>query len=107
MKIWLDDIRPAPEGFIWCKSAYEAIGFIQQHWKDITEISLDHDLGDDERFGTGYQVICAIEELCFLEQTIVPIASDFKATIRIHSANPVGIEKMRKGIEKINSMRQL
>ena len=20
MKIWLDDIRPAPEGYVWCKS---------------------------------------------------------------------------------------
>jgi len=21
MKIWLDDIRPAPEGWVWCKTA--------------------------------------------------------------------------------------
>ena len=20
MKIWMDDIRPAPEGYVWCKS---------------------------------------------------------------------------------------
>ena len=24
MKIWLDDIRPAPEGYVWCKSVNSA-----------------------------------------------------------------------------------
>lgn len=24
MKIWLDDIRPAPKGYIWCKSVNNA-----------------------------------------------------------------------------------
>lgn len=24
MKIWLDDLRPAPEGFLWCHSVNEA-----------------------------------------------------------------------------------
>ena len=24
LKLWLDDIRPAPDGYIWCKSVEEA-----------------------------------------------------------------------------------
>ena len=24
MKIWLDDLRPAPAGFVWCRSVNEA-----------------------------------------------------------------------------------
>ena len=28
MKIWVDDSRPAPIRYIWCKSANEAIGRI-------------------------------------------------------------------------------
>lgn len=24
MKLWIDDIRPAPEGYMWCKSVNEA-----------------------------------------------------------------------------------
>ena len=24
MKLWIDDVRPAPEGYIWCKSVNEA-----------------------------------------------------------------------------------
>ena len=28
MKIWLDDIRPAPDGYVWCRSVNEVIGVI-------------------------------------------------------------------------------
>ena len=24
MKLWIDDVRPAPEGYVWCKSVEEA-----------------------------------------------------------------------------------
>ena len=24
MKLWLDDLRPAPEGYMWCKTVNEA-----------------------------------------------------------------------------------
>lgn len=30
MKIWLDDLRPAPEGFIWCRSVNEAKNVIEE-----------------------------------------------------------------------------
>lgn len=23
MKLWLDDVRPAPEGYVWCKSVID------------------------------------------------------------------------------------
>jgi hypothetical protein len=29
MKIWIDNIRPAPEEFIWCKNVNEAIDVIK------------------------------------------------------------------------------
>lgn len=25
MKLWIDDIRPAPEGYVWCKSFEEVL----------------------------------------------------------------------------------
>ena len=28
MKLWLDDIRSAPEDYVWCKNVEEAIGLI-------------------------------------------------------------------------------
>lgn len=57
--IYLDDERRTPEGWLRVYWPDEAIALLQQG--GVSEISLDHDLGDDER-GTGYDVIAWIEE---------------------------------------------
>ena len=46
MKIWLDDIRPAPEGYVWCKSVNSAKSVIESAKEPISLIDCDHDLGD-------------------------------------------------------------
>ena len=46
MKIWLDDIRPAPEGYIWCKSVNSAKKVIESARGVISLLDIDHDLGD-------------------------------------------------------------
>ena len=48
IRIWLDDLRPAPEGYIWCRSVNEAKRLIGSLGADrkITVIDCDHDLGD-------------------------------------------------------------
>ena len=105
MKLWIDDVRPAPEGYIWCHSVFRAIKEIscaenrieeKRYFKeDITEedyielISLDHDAGDYYQYGGDY-----IKLLDWLEET------GRNYPIRIHSANPVGIANMRAIIEK-------
>lgn len=35
IKLWLDGCRPAPEGYVWCKSVNEAIALIQASDKSI------------------------------------------------------------------------
>ena len=45
MKIWLDDIRPAPEGWVWCKTAEVVIERLMTTPSLIKAISLDNDLG--------------------------------------------------------------
>ena len=35
MKIWLDDIRPSPKGYMWCKSVNQVIWLIQTTIEDI------------------------------------------------------------------------
>jgi len=54
MKVYLDDERETPDGWIRVYWPVEAIKLLKED--DVTEISLDHDLGDDER-GTGYDVL--------------------------------------------------
>ena len=69
MKIWLDDIRKAPEGwlhFYWPEDIYPLLDKNM-----VTEISLDHDLGDDKR-GTGYDIINYLEKLIVERYIFVP-----------------------------------
>ena len=40
MKIWLDDCRPAPDGYTWCKSVNEAKSIITNYKQEI-ECALD------------------------------------------------------------------
>ena len=89
VKLWLDDIREVPEGWVWFKTAEEAIEALKSGL--YTEISFDHDLGDEfglDTLGTGYSVAVWIEEMAWLGQIN-------RLRWHIHSANPVG----RRNIE--------
>ena len=97
MKLWIDDIRPAPEGLYWiARSVNEAKHFIQQFENgDFSSlgkfelIDIDHDAGDYVSDGGDY-----IKLLDWLEET------GRNYSIRIHSMNPIGVENMRKIIKK-------
>ncbi len=121
MKLWVDDVRPAPEGYVWCKSVNNAILKIQMAErrainledevlqylrkkldkdaylilmkmitrKAIEVIDIDHDAGDYVSDGGDY-----IKILDWLEET------GRNYPIRTHSMNPVGVENMRRIIER-------
>ena len=91
MKNYLDDVRDAPPGWQRAYWPDEVIALLQQG--GVTVLSLDHDLGDDSR-GTGYDVINWIEEAVITRGFIPP-------QIVIHSANPIGRERMQRGIAAI------
>lgn len=47
MKLWLDDERPAPEGWYWVQTGAAAIAcLLDQDDDPITHMSFDHDLAD-------------------------------------------------------------
>ena len=119
MKIWVDDIRPAPEGYVHCVSVKVAKQIIEYNetivhrysvylfeksnlssWQrqaieatirdnTIDLIDIDHDAGDFACDGGDY-----IKLLDWLEET------GRNYPIRIHSANPVGVENMRRIIQR-------
>lgn len=91
MKIYLDDERVSPEGWVRVFWPEEAIKYLETG--QVEEISLDHDLGDDEH-GTGYDVVLWIEEAVFTQGFIPP-------KIKVHSANSSAREKMELGIRNI------
>ncbi len=91
MKVYLDDERKTPDGWIRVYWPNEAIALLQTG--DVTDISLDHDLGNDKR-GTGYHVVLWIEEQVFLHGFKPP-------KMQVHSANSSARDKMNAGIESI------
>ena len=101
-KIWLDDEREAPEGWIHFHSSRTCIAALDllQYNRDavIEELSLDHDLGDDEMYGTGYDVLLWIEEQVHSNDRYVPPAS-----MKVHSANAGARPKMLAAIDSNSS----
>ena len=107
MKLWIDDVRPAPEGYVWARSTNDAIIIIKtlssfldtvcyrvnepetlaNMWFDV--IDIDHDAGDYVEQGGDF-----IKVLDYMEE------HHLKAPIRIHSANAVGVANMRRIIER-------
>ncbi len=91
MRVYLDDERETPDGWVRVYWPDEAIVLLKEG--NVAEISLDHDLGDDER-GTGYDVLLWIEEAVALEGFRPPL-------MKVHSANSSARQKMIAAIESI------
>lgn len=91
-RIYLDDLRPVPKGYVGTKSVYETIDlieFIEENGGTIECLDLDHDLGDFAWLGGD-----AIKLLDYLvmEEKYYPI--------KIHTANPVGRANMERMIDR-------
>lgn len=95
MKIYLDDERTTPEGFVRTFTPTETIDLLSNHEGSISLLSLDHDLGDDEGIGTGYDVVLWIEE------QVVENGYTAPDNIVVHSANSSARVKMQAGIDQI------
>ena len=96
MKVYLDDERKTPAGWTRVYWPNEAIELLRSG--EVIEISLDHDLGDDER-GTGYDVVKWIEEQVATNNFVPPV-------MRVHSANVSARKKMELGIAAIKRMHE-
>lgn len=111
MKLWLDDVRTAPEGWTHVLTVEQAKAALQTG--TVEEASLDHDLGacdlctaversqTDGRLwdgnmphcdhvGTGYTLV-----LWMAEHGIWPTTKPV-----VHSMNPVGRDRMRGVIDR-------
>ena len=99
LKIWVDDVRPAPEGYIWLKSVNEVKKYLADPHilcnYEIKLIDLDHDAGDYAKDGGDY-----VRILDYLEMV------GYNGDLRIHSMNAVGVQNMRNIIQK-NGWREI
>ena len=96
-KLWLDDERPEPEGWVRAKTAGHAVMLLASG--TFGEVSLDHDLGPDSA-GTGYQVACWLEEQVMTDPSFpVPL-------VHVHTANASARGKMMQAVRNIEMVRQ-
>jgi len=93
LRLWVDDERPAPEGWFHVKTARDAIDVLST--QEVHELSLDHDLGHCEKCVgcKGYKSKCG----CQCHWSGYSVALFMSTTGRwpekkptCHSANPAG-----------------
>ncbi|UUG69529.1 hypothetical protein SEA_SHAM_229 [Streptomyces phage Sham] len=89
MRVWLDDLREAPSGWLWLTSSRSAINWLE--WAKMLKArpeswSFDHDLGGSD---TSRPVV-----LWMCENNFWPVEC------YVHSANPVGVDWLRGMIQR-------
>lgn len=109
MKLWIDDVRIAPDGYVWLKSVNEVKrcisineglrlsikdamdkGYVEfKEQEKIEIIDIDHDAGEYYKDGGDY-----INVLNWFEE------NGYNFPIHIHSMNSVGVENMRRIIQR-------
>ena len=120
MKLWIDDVRPAPDGYVWCHSVNEAKDKIIYNEKRIAEMGAECIRLDS--IGNYYDADCLHMVAANTMLNLIDIdhdAGDYandggdyiklldwleetgrNYPIRIHSMNPVGVANMRAIIER-------
>ncbi len=90
MKLWVDDVRPPAErGWYWARTSREALWILttlKEHGHELEAMSLDHDLGHDDTTRPIVLWMCENEW--------------WPQEVRVHSANPVGVEWLEGMIER-------
>ena len=94
MKVYLDDVRPAPPGWIRTYTAKSTIVLLETG--EVDEVSLDHDLGAR---ATGYDV------LLWLEEKVLTDTEYYPPKVYVHTANTSAEIKMKQAAKKINAAR--
>ena len=78
MKVYLDDERPCPPGWTIARWPDEAVSLLESG--EVTHLSLDHDLGDDERAIRQIRAVLGMGETC-QDDAIVATVRDLKDTL--------------------------
>jgi hypothetical protein len=97
MKVYLDDLREAPDGWTRAHTAEQVIDLLRSKEVSVEALSLDNDLGDGQP--EGFTVLDWLEEAVYNDNTF-PVPE-----ITIHSCNPVRIKYMQLAVASIVSIR--
>lgn len=99
MKLWVDDVRPAPKGHVWAKSVWEAKSKIlyfewfnkefHKNKDSLDVIDIDYDIGDYANDGVYYSKL-----IDWLEET------GRNYPIHIHSISAVSAQNICRIIQR-------
>jgi hypothetical protein len=94
VKLWVDDVRPEPDGWTRAQSADEAIAVLSSCTVEFA--SLDHDLGEFASAGGNGVAITdwMAEHNCWPRQGVT-----------VHSSNPVGVRTMLATVDRYGPYR--
>lgn len=113
MRLWVDDVRPAPEDYIWVKSTNQFLRLFNSAVANsadplnIEEISLDHDAGNFADDGKDYiNILDQLEKFYHTTSFDRNRALIDNINFHIHSQNVVGVENMRRIIRR-NGWREV
>ena len=100
MKLFIDDIRPAPEGWQQARTVTDAIRFLAMFGEQVDEISFDHDISYAVEVAGTQRPFPSPENFSAVAYYICSASLPKLASITIHSANPVGAENIRCILEE-------
>jgi hypothetical protein len=96
MKVFLDDRRATPVGWVRTYTVEETLDMLKT--RQVQVLSLDNDLG--EGLQEGYKVMDTLEEWIYLDPTFpIPV-------MMVHSSNPARRGYMNQIINKLDLIRQ-
>lgn len=98
MKLYVDDIRDAPEGYTLVRDITEAINFINRYRYELDVISLDHDISLAVEVDGIYRPFPSPETYRAVAMYIKEVyknTPEDQPKIILHSANPDGRTAMR------------
>lgn len=96
MKVYLDDNRETPEGWMRAYTVEATIYLLST--RQVESLSLDNDLGEENQ--EGYKV------LDWLEKSIYEDATFPLPEMIVHSSNAARVEYMQRAIQSIQRIRQ-
>lgn len=98
MKVFMDDARDTPEGWTRTYNIEETKGLLLT--RQVTNLSLDNDLGSTDHTTEGYHVVDWLEELIHDDPTF-PVPE-----VKVHSSNASRHVYMTQVIKKLELIRQ-
>ncbi len=93
MKVYLDDWRKPPEGYILVKTVNELKELVKRHGREIEVLDLDNYLEEYARFGGN-----GIDFMKWLEEAVLTGEIELNSDVKIvsHSSDPVAVREIEE-----------